>query len=128
VCKFYAGAEDKALELKLKKMFHKVYRMKPESSRKVCISLVSFGEPVDTFRNPGSYLGLSITRHHNSEPPLTSPPGIERKLLCSIEVEARYYGGKVGGSTEGTDVCYLRHRYLAMVIGLWGLLGTTVRR
>ncbi|KAI0008100.1 ribosomal RNA methyltransferase MRM2 [Xylariaceae sp. FL0662B] len=33
VCKFYQGAEDKDLELKLKKMFGKVYREKPESSR-----------------------------------------------------------------------------------------------
>jgi hypothetical protein len=35
VCKFYQGAEDKALEAKLKKMFGKVYREKPESSRSV---------------------------------------------------------------------------------------------
>jgi 21S rRNA (uridine2791-2'-O)-methyltransferase len=35
VCKFYQGAEDKALETKLKKMFGKVYREKPESSRSV---------------------------------------------------------------------------------------------
>ncbi|KAK8124569.1 ribosomal RNA large subunit methyltransferase J [Apiospora kogelbergensis] len=34
VCKFYAGAEDKELEEKLKKMFAKVYREKPDSSRK----------------------------------------------------------------------------------------------
>ncbi|KAK7908227.1 ribosomal RNA large subunit methyltransferase J [Apiospora marii] len=33
VCKFYAGAEDKDLEGKLKKMFGKVYREKPDSSR-----------------------------------------------------------------------------------------------
>ncbi|KAI2625732.1 23S ribosomal RNA methyltransferase [Hypoxylon sp. NC1633] len=33
VCKFYQGAEDKDLELKLKKMFAKVHREKPESSR-----------------------------------------------------------------------------------------------
>ncbi|TGO09440.1 hypothetical protein BTUL_0166g00110 [Botrytis tulipae] len=33
VCKFYQGAEDKELELKLKKMFAVVYREKPESSR-----------------------------------------------------------------------------------------------
>ncbi|TGJ80973.1 hypothetical protein E0Z10_g7795 [Xylaria hypoxylon] len=33
VCKFYQGSEDKDLELKLKKMFAKVHREKPESSR-----------------------------------------------------------------------------------------------
>ncbi|KAI2469472.1 23S ribosomal RNA methyltransferase [Annulohypoxylon bovei var. microspora] len=33
VCKFYQGSEDKDLELKLKKMFAKVHREKPDSSR-----------------------------------------------------------------------------------------------
>lgn len=33
VCKFYQGAEDKALEMSLKAMFQKVHREKPESSR-----------------------------------------------------------------------------------------------
>ncbi|KAK3395272.1 FtsJ-like methyltransferase-domain-containing protein [Podospora didyma] len=33
VCKFYQGAEDKAFENKLKKMFAKVHREKPDSSR-----------------------------------------------------------------------------------------------
>ncbi|KAI2630035.1 23S ribosomal RNA methyltransferase [Xylaria nigripes] len=33
VCKFYQGSEDKSLELKLKKMFGKVDREKPEASR-----------------------------------------------------------------------------------------------
>lgn len=33
VCKFYQGAEDKELEMKLRKMFSRVYREKPESSR-----------------------------------------------------------------------------------------------
>ena len=35
VCKFYQGADDKAFEAKLKKMFRKVHREKPESSRSV---------------------------------------------------------------------------------------------
>lgn len=35
VCKFYQGAEDKALEGQLKRLFHKVHREKPESSRSV---------------------------------------------------------------------------------------------
>ncbi|KAI0595390.1 FtsJ-like methyltransferase-domain-containing protein [Biscogniauxia sp. FL1348] len=33
ICKFYQGVEDKTLELKLKEMFSKVHREKPESSR-----------------------------------------------------------------------------------------------
>ncbi|KAL3496961.1 23S ribosomal RNA methyltransferase [Aspergillus germanicus] len=33
VCKFYQGAEDKDLEKQLKLLFHKVHRIKPESSR-----------------------------------------------------------------------------------------------
>ncbi|KAF3018109.1 2' O-ribose methyltransferase [Neopestalotiopsis sp. 37M] len=33
VCKFYQGSEDKDLEMKLKKMFRRVAREKPESSR-----------------------------------------------------------------------------------------------
>ncbi|KAI9724945.1 MAG: hypothetical protein M1812_000221 [Candelaria pacifica] len=33
VCKFYQGAEDKAFELRLKKLFSSVHREKPESSR-----------------------------------------------------------------------------------------------
>jgi FtsJ-like methyltransferase len=40
VCKFYQGAEDKALEKSLKRLFHKVHREKPESSRSVW--LISF--------------------------------------------------------------------------------------
>lgn len=35
MCKFYQGSEDKDLELKLKKMFVKVHREKPDSSRNV---------------------------------------------------------------------------------------------
>lgn len=35
VCKFYQGSEDKDFEKKLKTLFTKVFREKPESSRKV---------------------------------------------------------------------------------------------
>lgn len=35
LCKFYQGAEDKALETKLKRLFAKVHREKPDSSRSV---------------------------------------------------------------------------------------------
>ncbi|KAI7090994.1 hypothetical protein KC356_g984 [Hortaea werneckii] len=34
LCKFYQGEEDKSLELRLKKLFDKTYRIKPDSSRK----------------------------------------------------------------------------------------------
>ena len=34
VCKYYQGGEDHALELRLKKLFEKVHRIKPDSSRK----------------------------------------------------------------------------------------------
>lgn len=34
MCKFYQGAEDHALEMRLKRLFDKVHRIKPESSRK----------------------------------------------------------------------------------------------
>lgn len=39
MCKFYQGAEDKAFETTLKKMFAKVHREKPESSRSVSLYL-----------------------------------------------------------------------------------------
>jgi len=35
VCKYYQGNEEKDLELRLKKLFEKVHREKPESSRNV---------------------------------------------------------------------------------------------
>ena len=38
VCKFYQGAEDKAFELRMKKLFERVHREKPESSRNVSAS------------------------------------------------------------------------------------------
>jgi 21S rRNA (uridine2791-2'-O)-methyltransferase len=34
LCKFYQGAEDHALEMRLRKLFEKVHRIKPDSSRK----------------------------------------------------------------------------------------------
>lgn len=37
VCKFYQGSEDKALELRLRALFAKVHREKPESSRSVSV-------------------------------------------------------------------------------------------
>ena len=38
LCKFYQGAEDKALETKLKRLFKKVHREKPGSSRSVSLA------------------------------------------------------------------------------------------
>jgi 21S rRNA (uridine2791-2'-O)-methyltransferase len=35
VCKYYQGSEEKAFETKLKRLFARVYRDKPESSRAV---------------------------------------------------------------------------------------------
>lgn len=37
LCKFYQGGEDKAFEMRLRKLFEKVHREKPESSRSVRI-------------------------------------------------------------------------------------------
>ena len=37
ICKFYQGAEEKALEMRLKALFAKVHREKPESSRSVSL-------------------------------------------------------------------------------------------
>ncbi|EMF12744.1 FtsJ-domain-containing protein [Sphaerulina musiva SO2202] len=34
ICKFYTGAEDHAMEMRLKKLFEKVHRIKPDSTRK----------------------------------------------------------------------------------------------
>lgn len=36
LCKYYQGPEEKAFETKLKRLFAKVSREKPESSRSVC--------------------------------------------------------------------------------------------
>lgn len=44
MCKFLQGADDTKLEAKLKKLFHKVHRDKPDSSRKVCPSCRVFGD------------------------------------------------------------------------------------
>lgn len=42
MCKFYQGSEDKAFENRLKKLFDKVHKEKPESSRKVSFVLEKF--------------------------------------------------------------------------------------
>lgn len=51
LCKYYKGAEEKAFEMKLKRLFAKVHREKPESSRAVCdLELLVFN--ADSYRNP----------------------------------------------------------------------------
>lgn len=40
LCKFYQGGEDKAFEMQLKRLFERVHREKPASSRKVSRSLL----------------------------------------------------------------------------------------
>jgi 21S rRNA (uridine2791-2'-O)-methyltransferase len=37
LCKYYQGSEEKAFETKLKRLFAKVHREKPDSSRNVCL-------------------------------------------------------------------------------------------
>ncbi len=66
VCKFYQGSEDKALELRLKALFAKVHREKPESSRSVSLERIPW----------------SITR-------VTVSPGIERGVFCCIASKGR---------------------------------------
>jgi 21S rRNA (uridine2791-2'-O)-methyltransferase len=53
VCKFYQGMEEKALETKLKRLFAKVHREKPDSSRTVCDSVAPCaGMMLTSLRNP----------------------------------------------------------------------------
>lgn len=68
VCKFYQGGEDKALELRLKLLFAKVHREKPESSRSVWQDLL--GTPVQV-----CWYALL---------------GVERSLLRRFAEKARY--------------------------------------
>ena len=59
VCKYYQGAEEKALETRLKALFAKVHREKPESSRSVSlVHIIMYDQP------------------------LISPLGIEGGILC----------------------------------------------
>ncbi|KAK0708405.1 FtsJ-like methyltransferase-domain-containing protein [Lasiosphaeris hirsuta] len=81
VCKFYQGAEDKAFENLLKKMFTKVHREKPESSRSV-----STPTPIVSLRH--TCLGARL---------LTSALGITRGLFCCFEEETEHHPGR-GGS------------------------------
>ena len=41
MCKYYAGAEDKAFEKRLKLLFTKIHREKPSSSRSVSSTAIS---------------------------------------------------------------------------------------
>jgi 21S rRNA (uridine2791-2'-O)-methyltransferase len=42
ICKFYQGVEDKELERQFKALFHRVHRIKPESSRNVCAGHIEY--------------------------------------------------------------------------------------
>ncbi|KAK5169080.1 2' O-ribose methyltransferase [Saxophila tyrrhenica] len=60
LCKFYQGKEDHALEMRLKRLFEKVHRIKPESSRKeskesyfVCLRRRPDVAREDVFDQPG---------------------------------------------------------------------------
>ena len=70
VCKFYQGTEDKDLEKQLKGLFQRVHRMKPESSRNVCIRYMRKLPHV-----PTEYLAL------------ISFAGIKRSILCCSRAE-----------------------------------------
>ncbi|KAE8365249.1 FtsJ-like methyltransferase-domain-containing protein [Aspergillus caelatus] len=59
VCKFYQGAEDKDLEKQLKRLFQKVHRLKPESSR---------NESKEAY-----FIGLARKQHATRHEVLTSP-------------------------------------------------------
>ncbi|KAL1629504.1 2' O-ribose methyltransferase [Diplodia seriata] len=49
VCKFYQGSEDKALEKKLRRLFEKVFREKPDSSRSNRVDMFDFQESKEFF-------------------------------------------------------------------------------
>jgi 21S rRNA (uridine2791-2'-O)-methyltransferase len=48
LCKFYQGTEEKAFESKLKRLFAKVHREKPDSSRTVCCFCTERRPPTDS--------------------------------------------------------------------------------
>lgn len=59
VCKFYQGAEDKELERKLKRLFERVHRSKPPTSRIVSISPpLGSSALMDCDRSPTSHSSL----------------------------------------------------------------------
>jgi len=60
VCKFYQGQEDKMLEKRLKLLFEKVHREKPESSRSVSIHTlyVATSQVLNYDRNPKKHTSL----------------------------------------------------------------------
>ena len=66
VCKFYQGAEQKALEKKLKRLFQKVHREKPESSRSV--SLFHLLAAVGANRNKESKEAYFVALRRNESP------------------------------------------------------------
>lgn len=61
MCKFYQGAEDKALEMRMKQLFQKVHREKPAASRSVssCIESCTWIKQSDLLnRSPRKHILL----------------------------------------------------------------------
>jgi hypothetical protein len=67
LCKFYQGSEDKALETKLKRLFAKVHREKPDSSRSVQ-SLILRGHSSQLTRSTGEQRGVFCGPASKREP------------------------------------------------------------
>lgn len=74
VCKYYQGAESKDLEKKLKKMFEKVYREKPQSSRTVSC------EPSARVADPLGSIVRRIRKNSTSWPCGGKPRSLLRTL------------------------------------------------
>lgn len=62
ICKFYEGNESKQLETKLRRMFKHVHRVKPYSSRKVCLLACLLACVLSTCPPPPSFLPCFLFR------------------------------------------------------------------
>lgn len=69
VCKYYQGNEEKDLELRLKKLFEKVHREKPESSRNVRVPLPYH---------------IQHIRSWSVDKTITRPPELKRAIFVSL--------------------------------------------
>lgn len=81
VCKFYQGAEDKSFELRLKKLFEKVVREKPDASRKVGRFAQCYGKSTDvsTQESKEAYF-VALRRKPNVERSLVFPEEAEESV------------------------------------------------
>jgi hypothetical protein len=85
LCKFYQGAEDKAFELRLKKLFEKVHREKPDSSRSVSYQSLLHRRPhLQSHRNQKKHTlsGFDGKRQ---------PQGRKFSINHNIGLKARYW-------------------------------------